>query len=268
LNFFEKYWSPGLPGLPKYAHLREILRTAIQHGYWKAGDKLPTEIELTRLTPFSLGTVQRALRSLTEEGLVMRLQGNGTFVAEERRAIDSPLHCRFLDDDGVSYLPIFPKALSCNRIGTAGPWSDYLGQDGDNIICVARRLDINGEFNVYSRFYLNADRFGSIVDQPLSSLDRVTLKTLLSGEFNLPITRMVQGLIMTKFSRDVAKVIGVSPGTTGFMLESVASAGLNNHVYYLESFIPPNRRKLVVSDDSPTERSQPVPRHTARERID
>lgn len=257
MNFFEKFWSPSLPGLPKYAHLREILRAAIRSGYWKAGDKLPTEVELARLTPFSLGTVQRALRALTEEGLVTRIQGNGTFVAEERATIDNPLHCRFLDDDGLSYLPIFPKALSRTRIGTTGPWSGYLAQNGDNILCIARRLDINGEFNVYSKFYINADRFGSIVDQPLSSLDRVTLKTLLRGEFNLPITHIHQSLIMTRFSRDVAKVIGVSPGTTGLMLESVASAGRNNYVYYLESFIPPTTRKLVVSEDYPIDRPLP-----------
>jgi GntR family transcriptional regulator len=228
-----------------------MLRAAIQNGHWKPGDKLPTEVELTRLTPFSLGTVQRALRALTEEGLVKRIQGNGTFVAEERTAIDSPLHCRFLDDDGLTYLPIFPKVLSRTRITTTGPWSGYLSQDEDNILCIDRRLDVNGEFNIYSKFYINVDRFGSIVDRPLSSLDRVTIKTLLSGEFNLPITHIYQSMVMTKFSRDVGKIIGVGYGTSGLLLESVASAGRSNYIYYLESFIPPTKRKLVVSDDYP-----------------
>lgn len=255
MNFYEKFWVPIVPGLPKYAHLREILRAAIQNGYWKAGDKLPTEVELTSLTPFSLGTVQRALRALAEEGLVTRMQGNGTFVAEERTAIEAPLHCRFLDDDGTGYLPIYPKVLSRARVDSTGPWSGYLGQNGDNILCIARRLDINGEFNVYSKFYINAERFSSIEDKPLASLDHVTIKTLLSGEFNLPITHIYQSLVMSTFSREVAKAIGVSAGTKGLMLESVASAGRNNFVYYLESFIPPTARKLVVSDDYPVEKA-------------
>ena len=252
MSFYEKFCRPTLPGLPKYAQLREVLHAAILNGYWKAGDKLPTEVELTRLTPFSLGTVQRALRSLTEDGLVTRLQGNGTFVREERKALDTPLHCRFLNADGSSYLPIFPKFLSRTRIGTPGPWSGYLGQEGDNILCLTRRLDVNGEFNVYSKFYINADRFESIEEQPSIALDRITVKTLLSGEFDLPITNIYQSMITVKFPRDIAKVIGVSTGTTGIMLESIACAGRNNHIYYLESFIPPTTRRLVVSDEYPT----------------
>jgi GntR family transcriptional regulator len=247
MTFFEKFWQPSLPGLPKYAQLREILLSAIRAGYWKAGEKLPSEVELTELTPFSLGTVQRTLRALVDEGVVTRVQGSGTFVAEERTPIDTPLHCRFPTDDASGFLPIFPKVISRKRIAERGPWSGYLGQNGSNIVCLERRLNINGEFNVYSKFYLNADRFGSIMSKPLSVLDRVTLRTLLSGEFNLPITHISQSVLLAKFPSEICKVIGVNTGTTGLVMESVASAGRGNYIYYLESFIPPTKRKLIVS---------------------
>lgn len=248
-NFFEKFRKPSQPGLPKYGQLRETLVSAINAGHWKPGDKLPTEAELTRLTPFSLGTVQRALRALVDEGLVVRSQPSGTFVAEGRATLDAPLHLRFMrDEDATEILPIFQKVVSRERIALRGAWSRYLHQRDDNIIRIDRRLSIDGEFNVYSRFYINADRFGGIIDKPLSALDRINLKQLLSRELNLPLTQVAQRVLMQKFSGEICRAVGIKRGTPGLLLESVASAGRGNYIYYLESFIPPNNRKLVVSD--------------------
>lgn len=255
MNFYEKFWRPSLPGLPKYAQLRDILCAAIESGYWKAGDKLPAEVELTRLVPFSLGTIQRALRALTEAGLVVRSQGMGTFVAEQRKAIDSPLHIRFLSDDGKSFLPIFPTIIARARVSEAGPWSGYLQQAGKNIICISRRLDINYEFKVLSKFYINADRFPNLASEPLARLDKVTLKTLLASESNLPITHIYQSLSFRKLPDEAIDVVGLDTGSMGIVLESVGSVGRNNYLYYIESFIPPTERKLVVSDEYPIPQS-------------
>ena len=82
-----QFLARSMPGLPKYAQLRDTLLAAIEHGYWKAGAKLPTEQALARHTPFSLGTVQRALRALVAEGIVVRLQGSGTYVADGRNGM-------------------------------------------------------------------------------------------------------------------------------------------------------------------------------------
>ena len=248
LDFLEKFRRPSLPGLPKYAQLREILFSAIGAGHWKPGDKLPTESELTRITPFSLGTVQRALRALVDEGLVVRTQGSGTFVAEGRAPIDAPLHLRFLGGEGEPrFLPLFPKVLSRKRIAERGAWSDWLRQKGADIVRIDRRLSVNGEFNVYSRFYVSADTLPGITEKPLTALDGVNLKQLLGSAFNMPITNVEQRVSLVKSAPEICKAIGVKAGTKAMLLESAASAGRGNPIYYLESFIPPNGRKLDVS---------------------
>jgi GntR family transcriptional regulator len=247
-DFLQKYKTPSLPGLPKYAQLREMLWSAISAGHWRPGDKLPTESELTRLTPFSLGTVQRALRALVDEGLVVRAQGSGTFVAEGRAPIDAPLHLRFLGGEGEPrFLPLFPKVLARQRIAERGPWSDWLGQKGDDIIRIERLLSVNREFNVYNRFYFNADRFPGITAKPLTALDGVNLKQLLGSAFKMPITNVEQKMSLVKFAPAACKAAGLKPGTVGMLLESAASAGRSNPIYFLESFIPPNGRRLDVS---------------------
>jgi GntR family transcriptional regulator len=245
-EFLRKFARPAVPGLPKYAQLREMLMSAITTGHWKPGDKLPTESQLAQVAPFSLGTVQRALRELVEEGLVVRTQGAGTFVAEGRGAIGEPLHLRFVGGEGEPpFLPLMPGMLGRERIRSAGPWSEWLGST--DIVRIDRRLSVNGEFNVFNRFYVRADQFPEAYKRPIASLGGVNFKHLFGGSFNMPITAVKQRLSMVKFTPEACRGAAVKPGTRGLLLESVGSAGRTTPVYYLESYIPPNERKLDVS---------------------
>jgi GntR family histidine utilization transcriptional repressor len=65
-----------------YATVKSFIREQIASGVWPPGTLIPSESQL--MTRFSLSrmTVNRALRELTTEGLVVRTQGVGSFVAE------------------------------------------------------------------------------------------------------------------------------------------------------------------------------------------
>jgi DNA-binding GntR family transcriptional regulator len=241
-----RFLARSTPGLPKYAQLRETLLAAIEHGYWKPGARLPTEQALARHTPFSLGTVQRALRALVEEGIVVRLQGSGTYVADGRKPMDTPWHCRFLNDAGNGFLPIYPKVVSRKRIRERGPWSAYLGQRGDNVIRIDRTISVNDEFMVYSKFYLDAQRFGSMLTRPMAELDGANFKVILSREFGLPVTRFAQALKTMPFPEEICRAVKVKKGMVGTLLEIAAGAGRNRPVYYQELYVPPNARRLVI----------------------
>jgi GntR family transcriptional regulator len=240
--------QPDVPGQPKYVQLRDRLLAEIENGRWQPGARLPTEIDLTRQTALSLGTVQRALRALVEDGVVVRQQGSGTYVAENRKPMDAPWHCRFIADDGRSFLPVYPRVVARRRIRERGPWSDYLGQDGDNIIRIDRVISINDEFPVYSKFYLNADRFAGILDKPLAELDGANLKAILGREFGLPVTHITQTMGTAEFPAGVCRALKLAFGAIGTVLEIAASTGRGRHVYYQTLYIPPNARRLVVSD--------------------
>jgi len=70
---------------PQYLKVKNHLRERIASGHWVAGDLLPSEAELVQQFEVSRMTVNRALRELTQEGMVERLQGVGTFVAQAHR---------------------------------------------------------------------------------------------------------------------------------------------------------------------------------------
>lgn len=65
-----------------YLAVKEHIRGKIQAGAWKVGDRITSEHELVAELGVSRMTAHRALRELAAEGLVQRVAGVGTFVAD------------------------------------------------------------------------------------------------------------------------------------------------------------------------------------------
>ncbi|TNE33997.1 MAG: histidine utilization repressor [Alphaproteobacteria bacterium] len=73
--------TEGGKGEPLYSRIKREIRQKIDAGDWRAGDQIPTEHALVEEFNTSRMTVNRALRELTQEGVLARRQGSGTFVA-------------------------------------------------------------------------------------------------------------------------------------------------------------------------------------------
>ncbi|MDR7344885.1 GntR family histidine utilization transcriptional repressor [Pantoea alhagi] len=70
--------------VPFYVKVKQAISKKISAGDWRPHDRIPSEAELVAQFGFSRMTINRALRELTDEGLLVRLQGVGTFVAEPK----------------------------------------------------------------------------------------------------------------------------------------------------------------------------------------
>ncbi len=66
--------------IPKYTQVYNDLVTKIQNGTYRPGDRIPTELELAEFYGVSRVTVGRALKQMTEAGLIRRVKKSGTFV--------------------------------------------------------------------------------------------------------------------------------------------------------------------------------------------
>jgi len=67
--------------LPVYRQIMEQITKKIQKKELMPDDQLPTERELSISTGISRGTIKRAYDELSAAGIIQRLQGSGTFVA-------------------------------------------------------------------------------------------------------------------------------------------------------------------------------------------
>ena len=84
--------------LPLYQKLKSLITSRIQNGEWPPGHQIPSETEFVDQYKISRMTVSRALRELTAEGLVNRVQGVGTFVSRRKPEADI-LHIRSIAEE-------------------------------------------------------------------------------------------------------------------------------------------------------------------------
>lgn len=70
--------------MPVYRQLADLLRDAISSGALAEGKPLPSESTLMGEHDVSRDTVRKAVRLLRDEGLVITVQGKGSYVATRR----------------------------------------------------------------------------------------------------------------------------------------------------------------------------------------
>ncbi len=70
------------PTVPLYQQIKQLILEHIRAGTWPREHRVPSESELMRQHDVSRMTANRALRELTNEGFLRRVQGVGTFVAD------------------------------------------------------------------------------------------------------------------------------------------------------------------------------------------
>ncbi|MBR7792739.1 histidine utilization repressor [Undibacterium sp. FT147W] len=69
---------------PAFQTIKNYLLKEIQSGTWKEGDAIPSEAMLAEQFKVSRMTVNRAVRELTSEQILHRIQGSGTYVAQQK----------------------------------------------------------------------------------------------------------------------------------------------------------------------------------------
>lgn len=101
----------------KYRLVEMELRREILAGLWAPGERLPGEHDLARRFDVAYMTLRQAIGGLIEEGLLRRINGKGTFVAD-RTAVDPAVKSRrplalLIPSSGISKDSYyFPELLS------------------------------------------------------------------------------------------------------------------------------------------------------------
>ncbi len=84
--------------LPKFAAIKEYIFSQIESGHWPEHSRVPSEHELCEQFAVSRMTARRALQELTEQGVLYRTQGVGSFVASAKSQ-SALLEIRNIADD-------------------------------------------------------------------------------------------------------------------------------------------------------------------------
>src|SRR6202012_1159066 len=82
----------------RYLQVKQFVLSRISTGTLAVGDRVPAENQLVRELEVSRMTANRALRELAADGVLVRVAGVGTFVAEQR-VHAHPLEVRNIADE-------------------------------------------------------------------------------------------------------------------------------------------------------------------------
>lgn len=244
-DFFRACRPAADAKLPKYQQVRFAVIEALRNGYWEEGARLPTEEELVGITGFSLGTVQRAVRMLVDDGVLTRRQGSGTYSRTDAR-ISEPWHFRFLDEDGESVLPAYPKVVARERTSQRGPWTRFLQQGSGKVLRIDRIININDEFNAFSRFFV-AGAYADLMEAaPVEKLHGANFRIVFSERCRLPVTQIGHTVSLVQASNEQARMLRIARRETILRVEILATAGADVRLYYQELYCPRTDRKLSL----------------------
>lgn len=84
--------------LPAYEQVKAFVKAQINNGTWRPGDAVPSESALQAQFGISRMTANRAVKELAVEGVVNRVKGSGTVVAQLHR-ISSTLEIRDIHEE-------------------------------------------------------------------------------------------------------------------------------------------------------------------------
>jgi GntR family histidine utilization transcriptional repressor len=119
----------------RYLQVKHYVLQRISAGSLKAGERVPSENELVRELDVARMTANRALKELAADGILVRVAGVGTFVAEQR-VHSHPLEVRNIADEirsrGHEYEA---KVITLDSISASREIGERCG------VCAGARLD-------------------------------------------------------------------------------------------------------------------------------
>ena len=239
--------DPNLLGQPKYAQITHHISHMIEAGEWKPGDRLPSEAEMAKVLPVSLGTIQKALGRLAEQGAIVREHYRGTFVNGPRSLL-GPWHLRFMDDDGKTLLPVHQEVIGVEKVSGEEPWASFLGHS-KFYVCINRLIDINGEFTALSRFFVSGDKFGSLLEMPVKALDGMYIRAILRSRFGTPTLRLVEEVTCESLPDDICQVLQLPRDSVGMNFYIMSYGYREEPVSYHLVYVPPNSRRLELREN-------------------
>lgn len=236
---------------PKYRQLSETILTMINEGVLKPGDRLPTETVLARGLPFSLGTIQQALRNLSELGVIKRTQRSGTVITDRTQEIFALWQFRFIDEDENSVFPVFSKVIKLDRIRQRGTWSNFLG-DGDSFIRIIREIDVGHRFRAVSYFYLAHNQFSAILDLSPTELEGVHLSAVIQRMFGISTVRTNNRVVCSVIPDQICLRLGLPSGARGLICQILGFGPKDKPLSFQQAYIPADVEPMEFRELKPT----------------
>ncbi|MEN6316012.1 MAG: GntR family transcriptional regulator [Clostridiaceae bacterium] len=229
--------------VPLYKQLMDEIKESISTGYYKPGDRLPSEIEMAKQNGVSVITARKAVSELAKEGIVNKRQGKGTFVAVQKYKRD------------INQIMSFSE--SCRSMG-AVPGGRLLERklmipDGNilkelelppltQVVYISRLRFANGEPIAIEISYFPI-KYAFLMEEPL---DDNSLFEILDSKSNTRITKSRKSIEICWSSAKEAELLRIKKKSPLLLIHSTAYSETGQIVFAGTQLINGARFKLRV----------------------
>jgi GntR family transcriptional regulator len=231
---------------PKGRALREILEALVAEQ--PAGSALPSERELAERFGLARMTVRGEIERLTAEGLLYRLHGRGTFVAEPRVA-QAVTFSSFSEDMRARGLEPGSIVRSQEATNADGFLAGVLEvAPGAELLRLDRVRTADDRPMAIELAFLPTERFAGVdgVDFTDASLFEV-----LAGRFSVRLRDADQRVVAVPIEGDDATALEVDEGAPGLRFYTLARNEDGTPVYYATSLFPGDRYEVELRQTRP-----------------
>lgn len=229
---------PAGPDEPLYVRLKRALRERIGAGL-VPGDMLPSEAELCKEYRLSRMTVRLALTALVNEGVVVRRQGKGSFVAEPKRAETFAYFGSFTEEVRAQGRSGGTKLVSFEIIHPDPRVAQKLRlKPGEEVLKIRRVRYIDREPVCYQVSYLARATFPQLSGRELT---KGSLYARLEGELGEALVEAEESVEAMLADPYRAKLLGIKTGSPLLVIERLVfsqsglAAEFNRSFYKAES---------------------------------
>jgi GntR family transcriptional regulator len=203
---------------PLYKQIKTLLLKQLDAGVWKAGDALPSEIELAQQMTVSQGTVRKAIDELVAEHLLLRRQGKGTYVVSHSATGVQYRFLRLRPNIGERQ-PAESTVLSCKLLPAPAAVASALGlEPKDKAFLIERTLAFAGSGEtskkspmVFETIWLRAELFTGLTAERMSNY-KGAMYALFEAEFGVRMIRAEEQVRAVAANAKLALAMGLSEG--------------------------------------------------------
>lgn len=201
---------------PLYKQLMQRIRNDITAGVYPAGERIPGEQALCEIYGVSRVTVRKALEEIVRAGLLLRCQGKGTFVAQEKIKRDLSRVTSFSDACGQVGQAAQTRLIERKREEATEEDGLRLGiPKGGEVISICR-LRLADDEPVMLEFNRFPPELAFLFDDPLTG----SLYGLLA-EHGLVPSHAVHDISMGRAAGMVGRLLGTKTGDALLLLDQL-----------------------------------------------
>jgi GntR family transcriptional regulator len=196
-------------GLPLYHQIQHLIRHRIETGEYAPGQQIPSEHVLCQEHGVSRVTVREALRELVKDGMLMKVQGKGTFVVDNPPKRLTPVkYTGFLDELQQRVLKLKVKEVQIARVPPSAELRALLQLPDDEaeVMLIKRLRHINAEPFSFTLNYLPLS-IGTRVRE--NDLYTVPLLRILQNDLKIAIVRARETIEAAPADPDIAQRLGI-----------------------------------------------------------